>query len=353
MTEVIRDIYLTNAQQKKEWAAFLADLGLANFSEQELGGIEAVIGLYDDDRLVGTGAIAGQIIKYVAVCDRGAETKGARFNRVITALENRLATLGRFHHFVFTKPRYITSFEHIGFRLLAESDLGAILEKGSPDVTQYLADLPKPTPEMQRVAAVVINANPLTNGHRYLVTQAARENERVYVFVVTQDASLFHTSERLALVKAGLADLPNVVVVGGGDYMVSYLTFPAYFMPADASVIDYQTTLDARLFKNLIAPACHITTRYVGDEPQSRTTARYNATLARELAPEIKLVVVPRLQTADHTGVISARTVRQAIAAGKRHDWIDLVPATTDQWLQDHLASLQERIRKGQEIHGN
>lgn len=353
MTEQLRDIYLTNATQKQIWTQFLTDLGLANFSEQELGGVEQVIGLYDEDRLVGTGAIAGQVIKYVAVCDRGSETKGARFNRIITALENRLAQLGRFHHFVFTKPRYIESFQHVGFSLLAESDIGAILEKGLPDINQYLAQLPKSTDAMQQVAAVVINANPFTYGHRYLVAQAARDNDLVYVFVVAQDASLFRTTERLAMVKSGLADLDNVVVVDGGDYMVSYLTFPAYFIPADASVIDYQTTLDARLFKNIIAPTCRITTRYVGDEPQSPTTALYNATLARELAPSVQLIVVPRLQAANHTDVVSARTVRQAIAAGQRSGWVDLVPATTDEFIRDNMACLQERIRKGQQIHGN
>ena len=57
-----------------------------------------------------------------------------------------------------------------------------------------------------------------------------KKNDLVYVFVVNTDLSLFKTSERFELVKAGTADLKNVIVVDGGDYMVSYATFPAYFL---------------------------------------------------------------------------------------------------------------------------
>ncbi len=39
----------------------------------------------------------------------------------------------------------------------------------------------------------------------------------------------FHFLNAFKLVKAGVADLPNVIVVPGKEYMVSYATFPAYF----------------------------------------------------------------------------------------------------------------------------
>ncbi|WP_225437775.1 adenylyltransferase/cytidyltransferase family protein [Limosilactobacillus reuteri] len=45
-----------------------------------------------------------------------------------------------------------------------------------------------------------MNANPFTLGHRYLVEQAAKENDRVYVFVVQDNVSLFTTDERRQLV---------------------------------------------------------------------------------------------------------------------------------------------------------
>ncbi len=100
-----------------------------------------------------------------------------------------------------------------------------------------------------------MNANPFTLGHRYLVEQAATENDLVYVFVVNTDLSLFSTAEREQLVRAGTSDLSNVIVVNGGDYMVSYATFPAYFLPSKDQAITYQTTLDARIFRDVIAPA--------------------------------------------------------------------------------------------------
>ncbi len=86
-----------------------------------------------------------------------------------------------------------------------------------------------PNQQYQQIGAVVMNANPFTLGHRYLVEKAAKENDFVYVFVVSANTSLFSADERLQLVREGLSDLDNVVVVAGGDYMVSYATFPAYF----------------------------------------------------------------------------------------------------------------------------
>ncbi len=35
-----------------------------------------------------------------------------------------------------------------------------------------------------------------TNGHRYLVETASKENDHVYVFVVSEDVSIFSFSER-------------------------------------------------------------------------------------------------------------------------------------------------------------
>lgn len=351
MADIIRDINLNNPTQRQYWQTFLSELDIDNFNEKELIGIEKIVGLFDGERLVGTGAIAGKVLKYIGVCDRGATSKGARFNQVMTTLENYMATLGRFHHFVFTKPRYIASFKHIGFGVLAESSLGAILEKGLPDVHSFIRQLPQMGNQTSRIAAVVVNANPFTRGHRYLIEKAATENDFVYVFVVAQDVSLFTTAERQMLVSKSVADLKNVVVVSGGDYMVSYLTFPSYFIHDETTVIDYQTTLDARLFKNIIAPARHITRRYVGSEPLSETTAHYNQTLAREFDDSIELTIVPRLNS--QRQVVSARAVREAIATDNRQVWTEMVPETTALFISENITALQTRIRKGQKIDGN
>lgn len=347
----ICDLYLNDKHTRHEWQAFLEQRGITNFNPQEVATIDETIGLYNaDNQLVGTGSIANNIIKFVAVCDRDAPTKGARFNQLLSELTNRLGAQGIFHQFVFTKPAYITSFQYVGFQLLGSTEQGAILEKGVPSIKDYLATIPK-FPTAKKVAGIVMNANPFTNGHHYLVAEAAQQNDVVYVFVVNADVSLFSTAERLQLVREGTRDLANVVVVNGQDYLVSFVSFPAYFIKDNDAIIRYQTELDASIFKQQIAPALGITTRYLGSEPLSHTTALYNASLERILMPTIDVKILPRLTTGAQ--VISASYVRQLIKAGTLADLAPLVPPTTLAFIQNNLLTLQTRISKGQNINGN
>ena len=350
--EKLENLYLSKQAVKQTWQNFLDDRGITNFADAEVEKIDETIGLFEADKLVATGSIAGNIIKYVAVCDQDSEIKGARFNKIVSELVNRLANNGVFHVFVFTKPEYIKSFEFVGFSLLAKSAKGAILEKGSPDIKMYLAGVKAPdTANQKTVASIVMNANPFTKGHRFLVEQAARENDLVYVFVVEQDVSLFKASERFILVETGVADLTNVKVILGGPYMVSFLTFPAYFIKSQAEVIDYQTTLDAELFKNWVIPTLKITSRYLGAEPFSKTTNRYNEILEKHLSDVIDIKIIQR--KAVENQAISATKVRLAIKNGELTKIKEMVPITTFDFIEHNLKLLQTRIEKGQKINGN
>ncbi|WP_059393179.1 [citrate (pro-3S)-lyase] ligase [Fructobacillus tropaeoli] len=354
MVETIQEIYLTNSATKKDWRRFLTSQGLDNFSSQELAAIDKTFAIYDDQgQMVGTGSIAGQTLKYLAVSAAGA-SKGARFNRLVSTLETTLAQDGIFHLFVFTKLQYEQSFSHVGFATLAKTSEGLILEKGLPNVASFRAALPKKPASAKRVAAVVLNANPFTKGHRYLVETAAQKNDFVYVFVVEEDQSLFTTEERLRLAQEGTSDLANVVVATGGPYMVSSLSFPAYFLKDDSQLVSYQTQLDATLFKEQIAKPLGITSRYVGTEPLSQTTDQYNQALQEVLPPEVQVELVPRMkEPTDSQQVISARTVRKAIQTGKIQDVTDMLPVSSLSFIEKHLTDLQARIKKGQKIDGN
>jgi len=232
---------------------------------------------------------------------------------------------------------------------LATSEYGALLEKGTPNIQTFVENVPH---YGGTKAAIVMNANPFTLGHRYLVEQASKENDHVYIFVVNQDVSLFTTAERFNLVKQGVADLDNVDVINGQEYMVSYLSFPSYFIKNADDVIKYQTTLDARLFRDGIAKPLNITKRYVGTEPLSHTTAIYNETLQTELQPSVQLIEIDRKQF-EMTRVISATTVRSAIERGDEMLYQQLVPPTTKQFIDKHLGLLQERIEGGKKVNGN
>lgn len=348
----IVDLYLNQPSTRKKWEDFLESLDLHNFSSREVDAIDHTIGLVDEEgNLVGTGSVAGNVLKYVGVCNKGV-TSGARFNKVVTALQQYLFNEKIFHMFVFTKAKYSESFQHLNFTELAKTDEAAFLESGTPDVQDYLDSLPKIANQVdKRIGSVVINANPFTKGHRHLVELASQENDLVYVFVVATDASLFSTDERMKLVKEGLADLKNVVVVSGSDYMVSKATFPAYFLKSPEDLIEVQTAIDATVFKNVIAPPLHISRRYLGKEPLSMTTHYYNVSLAHELGPDIEVITIPRLE--ENGKVVTATEVRQLIKNGDLAGIKELVPATTLEFIKQNLATLQDRIKKGININGN
>lgn len=342
--ETIQDLYISNSLIKKRWQGFLLERGIENFSENEINKIDRTIGIFQDDELVATGSIAGNVIKYVAVCDKGS-TPGARFNKILSELMNIQAQNGIFHYFVFTKPEYMESFQHIGFTKLAEAKTGAVLEKGTPGIENFLSNI-KHFDKNKKIAAIVMNANPFTKGHLYLVESAAKENDLVYLFVVNQDNSLFTTDERYELIKAGTKHIENLVVVNGGDYMVSFVTFPAYFINDQDEAIKYQTEIDAQIFKNWIAKDLGITTRYLGSEPISHTTNIYNETLKKVLPNEVEVKIIDRREL-PKVGVISATKVRKHIEKGSINDIRQLVPETSFEFIQNNLKELQERIKKG------
>ncbi|AZZ61167.1 [citrate (pro-3S)-lyase] ligase [Oenococcus sp. UCMA 16435] len=346
----IKNVSLKNKKDLQIWEEFLTEHGINNFGSAEISKVDETIALFEDRRMLATGSLAGNVLKYIAVESEGSSSE---FNTILSQLTNLAAGKGIFHLFVFTKPKYSKAFQFIGFKELAQSSDAALLESGDYLIGDYLAELPRVVNQGEKkIAGIVMNANPFTKGHRYLVEKAASENDYVYVFVVSTDASLFNSEERLQLVKKGTTDLKNVFVVSGGDYMVSYATFPAYFLASDQTVIEYQTTLDALIFKNQIAPALNIQTRFLGEEPFSKTTGIYNQVLKKVLPPIVAVKIIPRAKTQFKT-IITATKVRQLIAKNNLVPLKQFLPSTTIKYVEEHKDELQLRIKKGININGN
>lgn len=321
----------------QQWQSLIQSEGL--FIE-DIADITETLGIYDGDKLIATGSYYENVLKYLAIDPdyQGGNT----FNKLVSTLINDLAVQNIFHIFVFTKPQYKQSFQYLGFNVVAETSFSALLETGDYSIDQYIKELPKVSGE--KISAIVMNANPFTLGHRYLIEQASQQSDYVYVFVVNQDVSLFKMSERMDLIKQGTKDLKNVVVVNGGQYMVSFVTFPAYFIKSRSDVATYQTELDAQVFKR-IAQALHITKRFVGQEPYSPTTEIYNQSMLKVLPPEVELEIIQRKAVGDD--IISATKVRQAIKDDNLADVQKYVPDTTYQFIKSNLAILLRRINDG------
>ena len=71
------------------------------------------------------------------------------------------------------------------------------------------------------VGAIVMNCNPFTYGHRYLIEEACKIVDLLIIFVVEENQSLFSFAERFAMVCEGTSDLEKVMVVPSGEYILS------------------------------------------------------------------------------------------------------------------------------------
>lgn len=181
---------------------------------------------------------------------------------------------------------------------------------------------------------VVMNCNPFTLGHRYLIEQAAKQVERLFVMVVREDCSLFAYAERKAMVEQGVAHLENVTVIDGSEYAISQATFPTYFLKRLDDAADTQMLLDLDLFRRHIAPALGATVRFVGTEPTDRLTRRYN-----QLMHEVLADVRETARLEKKGNAVSASRVRKAMEQGDMSTIRQLVPPTTLPYIIAHLAT--------------
>ncbi len=306
----------------------------------------SIDGSYSDP--VATASYSAQVIKCVAV-DPLFEGTGLA-QRMITLLIEELTELGRDRLFLFTRVKNLRTFSELGFHPVAiVGDLIALLEQDPRGISSYCRSLvaeqatsTSPGP----AAALVMNCNPFTLGHRSIIETAAAMSSILYIFVVTEDDSIFRTEDRLELVKQGTADLANVKVLEGGQYIISRNTFPTYFLK-DQQIVDHAyALLDATIFAEHIAPALGITRRYVGDEPFCPVTDDYNSCLQEILpAAGIELTVIQRLE---HEGrAISASEVRRLFGADDLAALKELVPQSTYEFLSsDASAYAQKEIRR-------
>ena len=189
-----------------------------------------------------------------------------------------------------------------------------------------------------RVGAIVMNCNPFTLGHRYLVEQALKHCDRLIVFVVEEDKSVFPFADRLQLVKENLADLKNVLVLPSGEFIISSRTFEEYFNKESLQEHKIDTSTDVTLFASKIAPCLNISVRFAGEEPFDTVTRQYNETMARILPQYgLKFVEIPRLKK--NNTPISASHVRELVKAREFNELKKFVPKKTLAYLKTYMAN--------------
>ena len=289
--------------------------------------------MYDEnDEIIATGSCFANSLRCLAV-SRKHQGEGL-MNMIVTHLINEQFERGNPHIFLYTKCESAKFFQTLSFYEIARIENQIVfMENQRSGFANYLRNLTacSPTPQAgQRVAALVMNANPFTLGHQYLVEKAAAENDIVHLFIVSEDKSLVPFQVRKKLVQEGVAHLPNVYCHESGSYIISSATFPSYFQENDNAVIESNAMLDLQIFGH-IAKALGIQRRYVGDEPFSRVTHLYNQIMQTQLPMQgIECIVVPRKANAQQ--IISASAVRQAIKENDFERVKAMLPPTSYQF---------------------
>ncbi|EOS69957.1 [citrate (Pro-3S)-lyase] ligase [Lachnospiraceae bacterium MD308] len=185
------------------------------------------------------------------------------------------------------------------------------------ELEEWLESVSKYKVQSEYVGAIVMNCNPFTKGHRYLIEEASKQVDVLYIFVVEEDKSFFSFQDRLRMVIKGTSDISNVVVIPSGKYIISTVTLPGYFNKEDATNAEFDFAEDLELFGAYIAKNFEIKVRFAGEEPNDIFTNHYNQEMARILPQYgIRFCEVPRKKFDGQ--VISATTVRKYI---KQRKW--------------------------------
>ena len=301
----------------------------------------------EENRVIATGSCFGATLRCFAVSQQH-QGEGL-LNEVVSHLMEYQMARGYTHLFLYTKIKSAKFFQSLGFYEIARVDGTLVfMENRRNGFPSYLSRLEK-TARPGVSGAIVMNANPFTLGHQYLVETAAGRCDTLHLFLLSEDASLVPFGVRKQLVQAGTAHLKNVVLHDSGPYIISNATFPSYFLKDDATVIQGHAKLDLTIFVR-IARALGVTVRFVGEEPTSQVTGLYNEIMAAQL-PEngIDCVILPRKQALGKA--ISASTVRAALQAGDWQTLSQLVPQTTlDYFRSSEAEPVLRRIRSAENV---
>ncbi|XHF83350.1 [citrate (pro-3S)-lyase] ligase [Vibrio sp. HN007] len=300
--------------------------------------VELFIVAYSGYEIVACGGLAGSTIKSVAV-DESQQGQGLS-TKLLTELVTQAYDMGRYNLFIYTKPENYQMFHAAGFYLLTSvKDRVILMENSKNRLQKYCNKLAQKRQQGDRVGSIVMNANPFTKGHRYLVEKASNECDWLHLFVVKEDSSFFTYNDRLNMIRAGVEEFGNVIVHPGSDYMISRATFPSYFLK-DEGVINFaHTAIDLQLFREYLAPALGITHRYVGTEPICKVTRFYNQQMNQWLATPtlesdpIELIEIPRCEEGELP--ISASLVRNLLFQNRWEEIEQIVPTTTYTYLKD------------------
>ena len=247
------DYFITQIAASDKRGNRLVDELLTSEGIRRDGNLDYTCGMYDDEmNLIATGSCFGNTLRCMAVSH---EHQGeGLMNSIVSHLIELQFSRGNTHLFLYTKCDSARFFGDLGFYEIARINGQIVfMENKRTGFSGYLNTLEKQKEDAPRVAALVMNANPFTLGHQYLVEKAAAENDILHLFIVSEDASLVPFAVRKKLVMEGTARLTNIRYHDSGPYIISNATFPSYFQKDEKAVIESHAMLDLTVFTKIAA----------------------------------------------------------------------------------------------------
>lgn len=200
----------------------------------------------------------------------------------------------------------------------------------------------KLTNKGMKIGSIVMNCNPMTKGHLYLIEESRKKVDYLYVFIVEENKSVFQFEERFSLVKKETKKMDNVIVVPSGKFVLSALTLPLYFEKSEKKDAELDASVDLGIFGEYIAPELGITERFVGEERADLVTRQYNEQM-KILLPSygIEVTEIPRRCVDGEP--ISASKVRELL---QREEWEQIKLYVTEDVLNYLVGRSSRKMEK-------
>lgn len=286
----------------------------------------------DGGKIIATGSAQGNILKYFfARCDYAGQ--GA-ISIIYDSLLDYIFEEGYTSYFIFTTPNNKNIFESLGLKSVHSTESVLLLEGGFYNYQKWVKGVKETIGDKKgRRGAIIVNCNPMTLGHKYLMKTALDEVDELLIFVVEEDLSIFPFKDRYNIIVNEFKDEKKVKVLKGGPYIISRGTFPTYFIKQKDRMLEIYTELDAKIFAEKIAKDLSIDIRFLGSEPKDIVTNTYNNSLKGILeANGIEVKIITRIES--NGNPISASYVRQLLKEKKFEEAYKLLPNSTIEFLK-------------------
>ncbi len=286
----------------------------------------------DNGKIIATGSASGNILKYFFSREeyKGQGAMGIIYNSLL----NHLLENGYDSFFVFTTPNNKIIFKSLGLKEVYSTERVSLFEGGFYNYDKWVSKIKSNLkPKSGSRGAIIMNCNPMTLGHKYLINKALEEVDDLLIFIVEEDKSIFPFKDRFLILEEELKDMEKVTLLKGGPYIISQGTFPTYFIKKKDEMLEIYTELDGSIFADKIAKDLNIDMRFLGSEPKDVVTLAYNNSLKKILEERnIGVKIIPRISLEDK--IVSASYVRKLLKEGKTKEAFKFVPENTIKYLE-------------------